>query len=66
MNDGDPIGKTSLLVFVAGFTLSHLVDFHDVIEVVLDVVLVGVGLVSIANGSIKIFEKFQEWRKNKR
>ena len=66
-NTGDPIGKASLLVFVIGFAVSHLVEFHDVIEVILDVVLVGVGFVSILNGCIKVVEKVQEWkRKNQR
>lgn len=66
MNHGDPIGKVTLFVFLFGFIVSHLVEFHDVIEVILDVVLVGVGFVSILNGAIKFFEKVQEWNKKRK
>jgi len=66
-DNGDPIGNVSLYTFLFGFALSHVVEFHDVIEVVLDVVLVGVGLVSIINGVLKLIEKVQEWKtKNRR
>lgn len=65
LTQNDPIGKATLLTFVIGFAVSHLVEFQDVIEVILDLVLVGVGFVSILNGAIKIIEKFQEWKKTK-
>jgi hypothetical protein len=60
----DPTFKATVFVFVVGFVVNHLVDFHQAVEVILDVVLVGVGLVSIIKGTIHIVEKMQEWKKN--
>jgi len=42
-----------------------MVEFGGVISVLLDIVLVCVGLISIVNGIIKIYEKLEEWRKKK-
>jgi hypothetical protein len=62
-----PAFKDYVLTFCVGFIVTHLVEFHKFIEVLLDVVLVGVGFVSIVKGLIHIFEKFQEWKmKNKK
>ncbi len=65
INSSDPMFKASLLTFVLGFTFTHLVEFHDVVEVILDVVLVGVGFVSIVNGIFKIIDKIKAWKKKK-
>jgi len=65
LNTGDPVGKVSLLAFVMGWSVTKMVEFGGVISVLLDIVLVCVGLISIVNGIIKIYEKLEEWRKRK-
>ncbi len=65
LNTGDPVGKVSLLAFVMGWSVTKMVEFGGVISVLLDIVLVCVGLISIVNGIIKIFEKLEEWKKKR-
>lgn len=60
LNPTEPLGKIGLILFVFGAIFSDLVEFGPVTQVVLNLVLIVVGILTGINYLIKIIKELRQ------